>query len=67
MTNRNWNRKLDNDDNSDDSNPIDLKGKYDGKKNKKRKGGRRRYRDNNNIKNIHGLYKDPKDNDGDCG
>ena len=45
---------------------ADLKGKYDGKGNKKRKGERRRYRDNNNIENIHGLYKDPKDDDGEC-
>ena len=66
-TMRNWNRKSDDDDNSDDSNPADLKGKYDGKGNKKRKGGSHRYRDNNNIENIHILYNDQEDDDGDCG
>ena len=40
-------------------------GKYDGGGKKKGKGGHcRRYRDNNDIEAIHGLYEEPKD-DGD--
>ena len=34
---------------------------------KKGKGGRHRYRDNNKIEAIHGLYEEPKDEDGDRG
>ena len=40
--------------------------KYDGKGKKKRKGGRRRYRDNNKIEALHSLYK-PKDYDDERG
>ena len=53
ITNRNRNRTL--------------MGKYDGKVKEKRKGGSRRYRDNKNIENIHIQYKDPKEDNGDCG
>ena len=46
----------DGDDN--DSDPSDLPGKYDGGGKKKGKGGHRRmYRDDNKIKDLHGLYK----------
>ena len=39
-------------------------GKYDGKGKKKVKGGHRcRYRDDNKIEALHGIYKEPKDND----
>ena len=47
--------ELDDDDNSNDADPDDLTGKYDGKGRKKGKGGRRRYRDNNNIEALRGL------------
>ena len=56
----------DDDDNSDDANPKDLKGKYDGERKKKAKGGRRRYRDDNEIEALHGLN-EPKDDDGERG
>ena len=37
-------------------------GKYDGRgKNKGKVGHRCRYRDNNEIKDLHGLYEEPKD------
>ena len=42
-------------DNSDDADPEDLTGKYDGKGNKKGKGGRCGYRDDNEIEALHGL------------
>ena len=56
----------DDDDNNDDANPNDLTGKYDDEGKRKRKGGRRRYRDDNEIEALHGLYK-PKDGDGERG
>ena len=44
----------------------DLMGKYDGRRNKKGTGGHcRRYRDNNKIKALHGLYKEPTDDNDD--
>ena len=58
---------MDDDDNSDDSDPADLTVKYDSKGDKKRKGGRQKCRDNDNIDHTHILYKDPKDDNGDCG
>ena len=40
-----------------DSDPSNLIGKYDGGGKKKGKGGhRRRYRDNDKIEDLHGLY-----------
>ena len=56
----------DDDDNSDDANPDDLTGKYDGEGKKKGKGGHRRYRNDNKIEAIHALYK-PKYDDGERG
>ena len=56
----------DDDDNSDDANPDDLTGKYDDEGKRKRKGGRRRYRDDNEIEALHVLY-EPKDDDGERG
>ena len=58
--------ELDDDDNSDDADPVDLTGKYDGDGKKKGKGGRRRYRNDNEIEALHGLYK-RKDDDGERG
>ena len=52
--------------NSNDANPDDLTGKYENEGKRKGKGGRRRYRDDNEINALHGLYK-PKDDDGECG
>ena len=57
---------MDDDDNSDDSDHDDLTGNYDGKGKKKGKGGRRRYKDNNEVEALHGLY-EPKDDDGERG
>ena len=65
------------DDNYDnDADPVDLMGKYVGRGKKKGEGGHRHmYRDDNDIKALHGLYKEPKydnddgrdnDNNGDC-
>ena len=52
-----------------DTDPVDLMGKYNGGGKKKGKQGHRhRYRNDDNIKALHGLYKEPKDNDyGVCG
>ena len=57
------------DDNYDnEADPTDLMGKYDVRGKKKGKGGhRRRYRDNDVIKALHGLYEEPKYNDNDNG
>ena len=55
------------DDNGNDTDPADLMGKYDREGKKKGKGGRRRYRDDDEIEDLHGLYEEPKDNDGDRG
>ena len=46
----------DDDDNSDDADPNNMTGKYDGEGFKKGKGGHCRYRDDNEIEAIHGLY-----------
>ena len=59
--------ELDNDDNGDDAYPVDLTVKYAGEENKKGSGGRCRYRDDDDIEALHGLYEDTKDYDGDCG
>ena len=56
----------DNYDNSDDADPDNLTGKYDGEGKKKGKGGRRRYRDDNEIETLHGLY-EPKEGNGERG
>ena len=55
------------DDNGDnDANPAYLVGKYDGGEKNKGKGGhRRRYRENNKIEDLHGLYEEMKDYDND--
>ena len=58
---------MDDNDNGDDADPADMMGKYDGKGNKKEKGGRCRYRGNNKIKALHGLCEKPNDGDGECG
>ena len=57
------------DKNDNYSDPADLMGKYDGGRKKKEKGGNfRRYRDDDEIEALHGLYKEPKDdNDDGCG
>ena len=44
-----------------------MTGKYHGERKKKGKGGRSRYRDNDEFEDLHGLQGDPKDNDGDRG
>ena len=51
----------DDDDNSDDADPDELTVKYDGEGKKKGKGGCRRYRDDNKIEALHGLYKPKPD------
>ena len=52
------------DDDDNDANPAELMGKFDVGGKKKLKGGqRRRYRDNDKIEDLHGLYKEPKDDD----
>ena len=49
-----------------DANPSDLMGKYGGREKKKGKGGHRcRYRDDDNIEALYGIYKEPKDNNDD--
>ena len=57
---------MDDNDNSDDADPKNLTGKYNGEGKKKGKGGCRRYRDDNEIEALHGLY-EPKDDGGECG
>ena len=56
---------MDDNDNRNDANPANLTGKYDSKGNNRGKGGRLRYKDDDNIKDLHGLYDDPKDNNDD--
>ena len=56
---------MDDDDNGDYSNPANLTGKCDIKGKKKGEGGRCRYRDDDKVEALHGLYKEPKDYDGD--
>ena len=52
------------DDDENDAYPANLMGKYNGGGNKKVKGGHScRYRDDDYIKSLHGLYKEPKEND----
>ena len=57
------------DDDGNDANTANLMGKYDGGGKKKGKGGHRcRYRDDNEIKALHGLCEEQKDDDdGDWG
>ena len=50
------------DNNDNDAHPENLMGKYDNGVNKRVKGGHhRRYRDDDNIEDLHGIYKEPKD------
>ena len=50
--------------NDNDADPVGLMGNYDGRVKKKGKGGNCcRYRDDDEIEDIHGLYEEPKDND----
>ena len=52
--------------NDNDSDPTDLMGKYDGRGKKKGKGWHHcRYKDDDNIKALHGIYEEPKDDDND--
>ena len=54
------------DDNNNDTDTSNLMGKYDGRGKKKWKGGHhRRYRDDNEIEALHGLYEEPKDDEDD--
>ena len=53
-------------DNSDDADPDDLTGKYNDEGKRKGKGERCRYRDENDIEALHGLY-ETKDDDGEHG
>ena len=57
-------------DNDDDNyaDPANLIGKHDGRVKKKEKGGHRhRYRNDDKINDLHGLYKEPKeDNNNGC-
>ena len=51
-------------DNDNGADPAVLMGKYKSGENKKWKWGHScRYRDDNNIEALHGLYEEPKDND----
>ena len=57
---------LSDDDNDNDADPADLMVNYDSGGKKKGKGGHRcRYRDDDNIEALRGLYEEPKDDDDD--
>ena len=52
------------DDDDKYADPANLMGKYDGGGENKGKGGHRlRYRDDDKIEALHGLYEEPKEND----
>ena len=54
-------------DNDNDSDHAELMGKYDDGGNKKGKGVHcHRYRENDDIEALHGLYKEPRDDDDGC-
>ena len=52
-------------DNSNDTDLYDMSGKYDSKGYNKGKGGRCKYKYDDKIKDIHGLYEEPKEDDRD--
>ena len=56
---------MDENDNGDYANPADLTGKYNSEIKKKGKVGRCRYRGDDKVEALHGLYEEPNDDDGD--